>query len=161
MYVFFSFYSLISRRKRERQNYSTKKTMISRTNLKRSQSPHPHHIPKPEKKSVVTEKVNQKKKKTRLADDSELFIMNRSLPVQISVDVITRRNESKNKKTIKCNSAKIVKMDCLSSQSKKFLSKKLQSEKKEKHEDIKEVFKKNRKSNRKRKVNKSDCYLYY
>lgn len=139
---------------------STKKTMISRTNLKRSHSPHPHHIPKPEKKSVVTEKVNQKKKKTRPADDSELFIMNCSLPVQISVDVITRRNESKNKKPLKFNSAKVVKMDCPSSQSKKVLSKKLQSEKKENHEDIK-VFRKNRKSNRKRKVNKSDCYLYY
>jgi len=138
-----------------------KKTMISRTNLKRSHSPYPHHIPKPEQKYVVTEKVNLKKKKTRDAGDSELLIMNCSLPVQISVEVITNKNESKNKEPLEYISAEVVKTDCPSSQSKKVLSKKLQSEKKEKDEDITEVLKKNRKSNRKRKVNQSDCYLYY
>lgn len=88
-------------------------------------------------------------------------LVQKKAKISRSEEVITRKNESKNKEPLEYIAAEVVKMDCPSSQSKKVLSKKPQSEKKEKHEDITEVLGTIRKSNRKRKVNQSDCYIYY
>ena len=75
-----------------------KKKTISSTNLKTTHSLYTHHIPKPEQKSVVTEKVKLKKNKI-LADASEVLKKNCSSPI-LSVKVITGKNElTKYKKT--------------------------------------------------------------
>jgi len=85
-------------------------------------------------------------------------IVRKKTTISRGEEVTTRKNESKNKEpSLKYISAEVVK----AGQSKKVLPKKPKSENKNKHEDITEVLEKIRRSSRKRKVNQSDCYVYY
>lgn len=74
--------------------------------------------------------------------------MNCLSPTQISVEVIKKKINKKPLEFILAEFVGNVRMYSPSSENKMVITKKIQTEKKEKHKDISEVFKKIRKSNR-------------